>query len=348
MKISVIMPVYNGKRQLSRSIKSLIGQRFSDWELICVDDASTDGTQEKLHYWCGRDSRIRMVTMSVNSGPLACRMRGVKEACSEYVAFIDAGDRFEPDGLQSMLAAAQATDADITIGATNLYFEGFHVHRPYFQPRTALGCRVERDCSDEERRRICLALFEGRLLCPFWDKLYRRDFLQGRNPPMFDVRIFEDLYFNALFFPFAKKITLTDVPYYEWSYSGMGSKYYIRGFNDLLKVYSDLYRRLDEMPDSDMREDAAKALSVGFMSQFVEGVAERIRTHGGKAKALSFSSEILGNPIMFVAGCFLEEFRGYRLASLSAAEMLVMGREQLRVHRKYYIFTRILNLIYRK
>lgn len=103
-KISVITPAYNAEGLINRTIRSVIDQSFSDWEMIVVDDCSTDGTREVVKVWSRADSRIKLESLAKNfGGPAGPRNVGVRLARGEYVAFLDADDIWHPRKLEIQL-----------------------------------------------------------------------------------------------------------------------------------------------------------------------------------------------------------------------------------------------------
>ena len=98
-KISVVMPVYNGERFLEQAIDSLLAQSFQDWELIVVDDGSTDRTSQILERYT--DPRFKLFRQS-NRGEAGARNTGLKHMTGEYMAFLDADDVYLPNALQDL------------------------------------------------------------------------------------------------------------------------------------------------------------------------------------------------------------------------------------------------------
>lgn len=103
--ISVIIPCYNVEKFLHRSIGSLIGQTYQNWEAIAVNDGSNDGTLDWLH--SQKDPRIKVLSQK-NHGVSAARNLGLAHASGQYVAFLDADDTWEPDALERLLAVLRA------------------------------------------------------------------------------------------------------------------------------------------------------------------------------------------------------------------------------------------------
>ena len=97
---SVIMPLYNKAPYVRKAVESVVGQTFGDWELIVVDNGSTDGSGEIVSKFT--DSRIRMIRVEENIGPGGARNRGVAEATAPYISFLDADDWWEPTFLEEM------------------------------------------------------------------------------------------------------------------------------------------------------------------------------------------------------------------------------------------------------
>ncbi|MCD7801514.1 MAG: glycosyltransferase [Clostridiales bacterium] len=113
-KVSVIMPVYNTEKYLRESLDSLLAQTFSDFEIICVDDGSTDSSRSILWEYAVRDARIRVLEQN-NLTAGAARNRGLSVAQGEYVIFLDGDDFFAPELLESTYQAAVDNQADIVL-----------------------------------------------------------------------------------------------------------------------------------------------------------------------------------------------------------------------------------------
>jgi glycosyltransferase involved in cell wall biosynthesis len=97
--ISVIMPVFNGAATLDRAIRSVQFQTFSGWELIAVDDCSTDDSMAILQRWAERDGRIRIERLDENRGVSAARNAAIRAARGEFVGYLDQDDEYYTDHL---------------------------------------------------------------------------------------------------------------------------------------------------------------------------------------------------------------------------------------------------------
>jgi glycosyltransferase involved in cell wall biosynthesis len=94
--VSVVVPTYNREGLLPISVNSVRGQTFQDWELLIVDDRSTDGTKALVESWAREDSRIRYVPNTRAKGPSGARNQGIDEARGKYVALLDSDDEWLP------------------------------------------------------------------------------------------------------------------------------------------------------------------------------------------------------------------------------------------------------------
>ncbi len=96
------MPVHNGLRIIERAVSSLRGQTLDDWELIAIDDGSTDGSFERLLQWSRQDDRIRALRTEQNRGPAAARNEGIRYARGEMITYLDCDDEYYPDYMETV------------------------------------------------------------------------------------------------------------------------------------------------------------------------------------------------------------------------------------------------------
>jgi len=111
-KVSVIIPVYNVETWLDECMVSVVNQTFTEFEVILIDDGSTDGSAEKCDEWAERDDRISCIHKR-NEGPSKTRNMGLHLAKGEYVSFVDADDWLDVTFLEKLHSAAEGEDADI-------------------------------------------------------------------------------------------------------------------------------------------------------------------------------------------------------------------------------------------
>ncbi len=110
-KISIIIPVYNAEAFLDETIGSVRAQEEQDWELLLIDDCSTDGSRRIAERAASLDKRIRLIAQTANGGAAKARNRGVEEAQGRYIAFLDGDDLWQPGRLSRELSFMRKTGA---------------------------------------------------------------------------------------------------------------------------------------------------------------------------------------------------------------------------------------------
>ena len=109
--VSIVTPLFNGEKLIETTLASVVAQDWADWELIVVDDCSTDGSAAIVRDWAGRDPRIRSHRLKSNSGAAVARNTGIRLAAGRYLCFLDSDDLWLPDKLSRQLAFMQSTGA---------------------------------------------------------------------------------------------------------------------------------------------------------------------------------------------------------------------------------------------
>lgn len=110
-KISIIMPAYNAEKYLMEAVQSVRAQTWEDWELLIIDDGSTDSTA-RIAAKCQReDARIRYIRNSSNLGAAGSRNAGIRQASGEWLAFLDSDDRWEAEKLEKQMKTAKEKNA---------------------------------------------------------------------------------------------------------------------------------------------------------------------------------------------------------------------------------------------
>lgn len=110
--ITVLMPIYNAQAYLGQAVESVLSQSFSDFELLCIDDGSTDESPRMLAGYADRDPRVRVLTKE-NTGYGDSMNRGIAQAQGAYLAILEPDDFFEPGALELLAETAKGFDADI-------------------------------------------------------------------------------------------------------------------------------------------------------------------------------------------------------------------------------------------
>lgn len=203
-KLSVIVPVYNVEPYLRRCVDSIVGQTFSELEIILIDDGSTDGSTTICEEYASQEENIRVIRQE-NSGVSTARNRGLSEATGAYITFVDGDDWVESTMFSTLIRAMEEYSVPIAIGG---YIDDYDGDTKLFfhpQKETVLS-------SDELIKEFFL---QNLFMWTAYDKVYRRDFL---HTIVFDsnLHIGEDMKF---FWDVILRVkTAAYVPLYQYHY----------------------------------------------------------------------------------------------------------------------------------
>ena len=111
--VSVIMPAYNVEKYIEEAVSSVLSQTYKNWELLILDDCSSDCTAEIAEYFASLDTRIRLLRNSQNMGVAKTRNRGFNIAKGEWIALLDSDDVWHSDKLEKQLALAEQSGAKL-------------------------------------------------------------------------------------------------------------------------------------------------------------------------------------------------------------------------------------------
>ena len=170
-KISIILPIYNVKPYLDRSLQAVCGQTYTNLEILLIDDGSTDGSGEICDAYARQDDRIR-VYHKENGGSSTARNLGIEKATGAYVGFLDSDDWAEPDMYETLYLGLSA-HPDCTVAqmmSRDFDADGNLVKGPYKE-----GGGSYEQTPEEYFRELMLYVGDS----SFCTKLFRREFLQG-------------------------------------------------------------------------------------------------------------------------------------------------------------------------
>lgn len=240
--VSIITPAYNTERYLSKCIESILGQTFSDWELIIADDGSTDGTYAIAKKYAEADDRITVIH-NINQGVSIARNNCIEKACGDYLCFIDSDDTVAPEYLEVLVKCAEENCTDITqCSFSYVYDDG----RIVPDPESAAGVYEDNDA-------IIRAFFNGKagdIRVGTWAKLFRREKF-GKVRFDANLRVYEDAYYTYQCCRHADKAVSVDSKLYNYL-QREGS-----AMNSMLpKIYDDYFtvfkKQTEDYKDNDL------------------------------------------------------------------------------------------------
>lgn len=115
--VSIITPLHNAEAYIAKTIDSVIAQSFDDWEMIIVDDMSTDRSCEVVTTYCQKDNRVRLIRLTENSGAAVARNTAVTAARGRYIAFLDSDDLWKTEKLNQQIRFMQEHDYPFSFSA---------------------------------------------------------------------------------------------------------------------------------------------------------------------------------------------------------------------------------------
>lgn len=223
--ISVIIPVYNIAEYLPQCLESLQSQTLQDFEVLCVDDESSDGSVELLREYQKRDRRFFLLQQS-HGGVSAARNLGIRRSRGKYILFFDGDDWAEQDMLERLVSAAEATKADITICSAYVHCESADKSAwrrlASLQRELTVEARLwERGESADSSWKV----LEMPGSWPFvWNKLIRGDLVRENNILFSEgLRLGEDGLFLQILFQYANRVSFIESTLYHYRYQRKNS-----------------------------------------------------------------------------------------------------------------------------
>lgn len=111
--VSIITPSFNSSDFIQNTINSVLNQTYSHWELIIIDDCSTDNSGEEIKAYIDQDSRIKLIKLEQNFGVANARNVGIENSSGNYIAFLDSDDYWHPEKLEKQLKYFEQYDVDV-------------------------------------------------------------------------------------------------------------------------------------------------------------------------------------------------------------------------------------------
>ncbi|MBO5128762.1 MAG: glycosyltransferase family 2 protein [Oscillospiraceae bacterium] len=261
MRISIIIPVYNGEATLNRCLQSVLNQTFGDYQAVIVDDGSIDGSSAVAAEYAARDDRFQLVT-TAHHGTGAARNAGLAQARGEYVLYMDADDYWVcPNLLEQLNRRIDAEPADAFMFQMVKVTEDGHVLTRYTKPRfrqedTVLALK---DIYQDLVR-------DGQNLASACNKCVRRELLVNREIRFREDIIGEDIDWVLQLFSYVQTICLLNLDAYAYTqHKGESRSSHPDGPNDLVNI-------VREWGEYAARDGAAHPRAVAGMVAFEYGI----------------------------------------------------------------------------
>ena len=234
-KISVIIPVYNVEKYLSECLESILNQTFQDFEIICVDDGSTDRSLDILQEYKRKDDRF-VILQQRHAGAGAARNHGIKLAEGKYIQFLDSDDYFEPTLFEEMYNHAEKFDSDLTVCSSRKVDDEGNITEtgsPNF-PINIDKVPMEQVFSRQDFKDEIFCL----LIPVVWNKLIRKSFLEENHLEFPQLSIYEDIAFMHSVVACANKIVAFNKELINYRFNRPGSLVSTRSYHTIDAVKS--------------------------------------------------------------------------------------------------------------
>ena len=202
-KLSVIMPVYNTEQHINTCLQSLLTQTFADFEVLMINDGSTDKSRAILADWANADTRFRL-TDQPNGGASVARNTGLQQARGEFIAFVDADDSVSPDYLEQLLTAIEGADL-AACGYAKLEAE------------SAQPVLLSISGAVNQQQLIAETLATTGLTGACWNKLLRRSVIEHLNLQFEPgIHVAEDMLFLLRYYLAIQSANYIGLPLYQY------------------------------------------------------------------------------------------------------------------------------------
>lgn len=240
IKVSVIVPVYNGENYIRDCFNSILGQTLKELEIIVINDGSTDQTREIIDEYKEKYPQIIQCITKENEGQGKARNIGINMAKGEFVTFVDSDDKIAPTMLEEMLERAKEEQAEVVICDYNEITENKKILKKAISQRT------------EDLKRDYIVSVAGPC-----NKLIQTDLLKKNSLYFLETGIYEDIAMIPLLGIYANKMVYLEKAFYDY-YIRQGSTMRQKAFNDKLLSIYDVLETLEKGFEASNKQEQYK------------------------------------------------------------------------------------------
>ena len=299
-KISIIVPVYNVEKYLVQNADSLLAQTWQDFEIVFVDDGSSDNSGTICDQYAAKDPRIRVIHKS-NEGLGFARNTGLDSARGDYVVFLDSDDYATPDMLERLVTPVIEEGADTVIGGFQrvndagevLYREQYE--KQFFRGDDIFYQFLPKIFGSDPKKHDAFRM-------SVWNGLYSMEIIKNHNIrfPSERIMISEDLLFDFDYYRYAQSVAVIDsLAYcYRVNPTSLTSKYR----PNKLKMVTDLYLEMEKRIKESYQDptDAIYRLQTQYFINLRGCVKQEDRKHSGKGFFSNYRKikELCSDPVV--------------------------------------------------
>ena len=336
-KISIIIAVYNAEKYIKECLDSLLSQTLPDFEVICVDDGSTDNSLAIVSEYKRHDQRIQIYTQTNQYAGVA-RNNGLKYAQGTYSLFLDADDFLMENSLQVLFDSAQKTEADIVVFGHYLY-------------DTEQKCVLSSDYVLEKLEWFKDGVKNPQEIAPYifnfsepcaWNKLYRTKFIKKSGICFMSLKSTNDLFFSYMTLALAERICISrnQLIYYRVNNSKS-----LQGDNS--QISTDFFSALDELKNKLCELDLFESFKTSYYNLVINSCYFHFCKYKGKGMFRQFydvvsqymtqESQIEG----YIPNEYTDRYVYYQMhkvMNLNYDEYIKFEQEEIRISHPYYYF----------
>lgn len=255
-QLSVIVTVYNCEKYIERCLRSLLRQTCQCFEVILVNNGSTDDSPAILDRYAKKDSRFRVISQE-NLGVAGSRNSGLAACSGEYVCFVDADDYVDPTFCEALLDAVKADDCDLAVCDYAMTFRTWEISDVL---------NLKNETSDVSR--MPEEIFYLRYIARnpvVWNKIYRRQMLSDAGV-RFEIQHGEDLLFHLRLLPYIKKVTTISRTLYHYVQRKSSAVHSLHEAGSRNVTIIEAYIKGEHRNDGVMAFYAFSSIFIGFLS----------------------------------------------------------------------------------
>ena len=252
-KISIIIPLYNAEKEISRCMESIYKQTFTDYEIILVNDGSKDNSAEICRRYAEKDRRVTFIDKE-NGGSGSARNAGIEVARGKYIYFCDADDEISENLLERVYTVAESGDYDLVVFSVHSKIINSDTGEVIREYNTAQEDRILKTKSDF-RSSFSRLYYEGVLFGAPYNKLFKTSVIRDNSVRFPDLKRGQDEIFNMRYYRYVNSCAVIPdslYTYYQFDDIGKNKKYRLNYFETTTKTYfATLKDLLDEFGTDD-------------------------------------------------------------------------------------------------
>lgn len=210
IKVSVIVPIYNVEKYVAQCLESVQRQTLDSFEILCIDDQSTDNSMEIVEKYAAIDNRIKIIKHNKNRGLSAARNTGLENAKGKYIYFLDSDDMIIPETLKELYICAEQNELD------EIYLDIKNIYEPETKELKGIDKKISKHYPEIYSGQELFYLFaeDQTMKIGVYYQFYKKSFLSENNIYFYEGILHEDALFSFLCAMNAKRVMNINKEYY--------------------------------------------------------------------------------------------------------------------------------------